>query len=33
MSWHLEYRENTEAIKQPIVYIDITKKNYETIFI
>ena len=27
MSWHLECRENSEAIKQPVVYIDITKKK------
>jgi hypothetical protein len=27
MSWHIECRENAKAIKQPVVYIDITKKN------
>jgi hypothetical protein len=31
MSWHLECRENTEVIKQPIVYSDITNFFYETI--
>ena len=25
MSWHVECRKNSEAIKQPVVYIDITK--------